>query len=534
MKKLKKLLLVVLSVVLIGLTRIPVSAQYYVGESVTVYLETSWSTPLAGFYFVEGPLSDSGSVGDPINGNYLTYFSVPVTFTPTSAGDYTVTISFDVSDENSTFTPVPAISQTITVTDRSTPEPEPEPEPEPTLSSNFYLGSLNVEPGTLSPSFDRNTDVYSILLEEGTETYTVGASTEHYAATLLSGTGTFTVYDRQFLHRVVIEAEDGSIFEYHLYFSLPDDRSSNNDLSSLSVTPGRLAPSFSADVTEYTLEVPKGTDSVTVSAMASDDKSSISGNGSHKLTEDEENIVEVIVTAENMSTKVYSITIVEADMVEQTITHNGVDYEFDYDIDAEIEKIGFKLKTDLPSFEEGTPYAENLDGTMKAVYLKQGNSSDWYILEGNNAIGEKIVLVDIDGTIYGYIGIPSEHQKQPQMTLSKVDLNRVEIDGFSYQDDAQKDYLMFYLIDETGNPDFFLYHQPSTTMMKIGDNRLLDPTKVIEQDDELDGSETDDTEENSPENVTNSRSILVLILSILVIGVIASGILLFRYKREKL
>ncbi len=71
-------------------------------------------------------------------------------------------------------------------------------------------------------------------------------------------------------------------------------------------------------------------------------------------------------------------------------------------------------------------------------------------------------------------------------------------------------------------------------MMKIGDNRLLDPTKVIEQDDELDGSETDDTEENSPENVTNSRSILVLILSILVIGVIASGILLFRYKREKL
>ncbi|HHX07804.1 MAG TPA: hypothetical protein GX741_05255, partial [Erysipelothrix sp.] len=79
MKKLKKLLLVVLSVVLIGLTRIPVSAQYYVGESVTVYLETSWSTPLAGFYFVEGPLSDRGSVGDPINGNYLTYFSVPVT-----------------------------------------------------------------------------------------------------------------------------------------------------------------------------------------------------------------------------------------------------------------------------------------------------------------------------------------------------------------------------------------------------------------------------------------------------------------------
>ena len=213
-------------------------------------------------------------------------------------------------------------------------------------------------------------------------------------------------------------------------------------------------------------------------------------------------------------------------MPEQTIESAGKKYTFDYEIDRNIEKIGFTIKTDLEGFEKGTPYADNKTKTLKAVYLKEGNESNWYLLQEGNIVTEKVILIEIDDVLYGFIGIPEQHRKQPQMTLAKIDFNKIEIEGFVYEESGQKDYLMLYLIDESGEPDFFLYHQSDAKMLKIGEYRLLDPKKVDDKE------EMELEEENPQPMVADSRSILFLILSLLAIAAMVVGVLFYRHRRN--
>jgi hypothetical protein len=89
------------------------------------------------------------------------------------------------------------------------------------------------------------------------------------------------------------------------------DQSSNADLKSLSVSPGSLSPSFSAAVTEYTVTVPAGTTSITVSAEAADtDKAFLSPNSPWEVSLDTNSKnAAFLVTAENGTTKTYTVAI---------------------------------------------------------------------------------------------------------------------------------------------------------------------------------------------------------------------------------
>ena len=92
----------------------------------------------------------------------------------------------------------------------------------------------------------------------------------------------------------------------------PKVASSDASLSSLTISPGKLSPAFSSDVTSYKANVENKVKKVTVSAKARDGaaKVSVSGNedlsvGSNKIT--------VKVTAEDGSTKSYVITVTRAE-----------------------------------------------------------------------------------------------------------------------------------------------------------------------------------------------------------------------------
>lgn len=92
--------------------------------------------------------------------------------------------------------------------------------------------------------------------------------------------------------------------------AIPVPKSGNNDLSSLSVSPGSLA--FNKDKTSYTVVVDHSVTSATISATAADSKASVSGIGNKSLNI-YENRFNVVVTAENGSKKTYTINIVRRD-----------------------------------------------------------------------------------------------------------------------------------------------------------------------------------------------------------------------------
>ena len=88
----------------------------------------------------------------------------------------------------------------------------------------------------------------------------------------------------------------------------PYTASSNNNLSSLSISPGTLSPGFSSGTTSYKAWVSNSTTSVAVSAQTADSKAKMVywGNSDFKVGD---NTVTVQVTAENGAKKYYTITV---------------------------------------------------------------------------------------------------------------------------------------------------------------------------------------------------------------------------------
>ena len=87
-------------------------------------------------------------------------------------------------------------------------------------------------------------------------------------------------------------------------------KSSNNYLSSLSVSDGTIK--FNKSTTSYKITVGYDVSSIKINATAEDSKAKVSGTGTHELNI-YNNELKVVVTAENGSTKSYTITVVRKD-----------------------------------------------------------------------------------------------------------------------------------------------------------------------------------------------------------------------------
>lgn len=85
-----------------------------------------------------------------------------------------------------------------------------------------------------------------------------------------------------------------------------DEASTDNNLASLSVSPGTLSPAFSASTTGYKVTVNADTKDLIVSAKANDAKASVSVSGNKGLKTGD-NTVTITVTAESGDKKVYQI-----------------------------------------------------------------------------------------------------------------------------------------------------------------------------------------------------------------------------------
>lgn len=84
--------------------------------------------------------------------------------------------------------------------------------------------------------------------------------------------------------------------------------SGNNKLKGLALSTGELYPSFSPSVKSYNVSVPYSVKEINISATAADTTSKISGAGTKSLVVGE-NVIYIIVTAENGSKTTYTLTV---------------------------------------------------------------------------------------------------------------------------------------------------------------------------------------------------------------------------------
>ena len=210
--------------------------------------------------------------------------------------------------------------------------------------------------------------------------------------------------------------------------------SSDATLSSLSISPGSLSPSFSSSTTSYSASVSNSVTSVAVSASKNHSGASVSVSGTSDLSVGA-NTVYITVTAEDGSTqKTYTITVTRA-----AASSDSTDPETETETESPEEE--------EPGKQEATVTLE--DGTV----LKAVDFEDTAV-----PVGFKTAELDFNGT------------KQKVIQLKSGDIYAVYLEG-----------------DETHPAGFYFYNastgavRPMTSVaMAESSLTILDPTEQLE------------------------------------------------------
>lgn len=276
------------------------------GESVTInvsFTAAAWNLTVNGDKITGD--SYSSNTSDLSETTTTKSFSMDTS----TAGTYTVTLLGDITDANGVTTQVNK-SITIKVAKKEetpsnpTPEPEPEPQPDPQPQQP-------TTPTVTEPNF---TSVNRMMYATGDINLRASWSTNSVATPITKGTeltitGTSTERVNGYIwYRVRYNGTTKYVASNLLTNTNPteEEEKSNNNLKTLVVKGFSISPSFKAETLEYSLQVTDDTEKLDITAEAENEKATVKIEGNETLAEGE-NIIKIIVTAENGTTKTYTI-----------------------------------------------------------------------------------------------------------------------------------------------------------------------------------------------------------------------------------
>ena len=226
------------------------------------------------------------------------------------AGTYTVTLSGDITDADGTSTNISSTA-TVTVEENANPTPTPQSTPKPTEAE---------EPEKKEPTFKSvNETVYvkssqsSVNVRQGytTDTKLLGAlkSGESVTRTGIGDNG---------WSKVTYNGQTAYIISSALTTEEPEEKeedeeetSTNKALKELVIEGYELTPKFDPETTRYSITLKDDDEKeLDITATPEDEKSkvSITGNGNF---ENQNNIIRITVTAEDGTTRIYSISVLK-------------------------------------------------------------------------------------------------------------------------------------------------------------------------------------------------------------------------------
>ena len=194
------------------------------------------------------------------------------------------------------------------------------------LGGNNNLQTLTVTSGSLVPAFIASTTSYTVAVASGVDSVTVAATAQDAGATVSINNQTTTSL-------LVPLGAAGSSTPISIEVTAPNGNpktytvtvnraaivlSGNNNLSALDVSAGALIETFDAGTPSYTVTAPNTTTDTTVTATVADPTATLTINGSAATSGVPSasialavgpNPIPIVVTAEDLSTKTYTVTI---------------------------------------------------------------------------------------------------------------------------------------------------------------------------------------------------------------------------------
>jgi len=255
-------------------------------------------------------------------------------------------------------------------------------------SSDAGLADITVSEGTLSPAFNTDTKGYTVDVPNATDSIVITPTPKDADAKVEMKIGDVTIDPTAPIDlkvgdnvvTVVVTAPDGTQETYTVVVTRdePTNKPSDNaGLSDIALSDGTLSPAFNTDTKGYTVDVPNATDSIVITPKPIDpaakvemivDGVTIDPSSPIDLKVGE-NVVTVVVTAEDGTQETYTVIVNRADAVPQAIvptniiTPNG-DGKNDYWIIDGLDK-----------------YPNNsvkvFDRAARLVYSKNNYNNDW-------------------------------------------------------------------------------------------------------------------------------------------------------------
>lgn len=289
----------------------------------------------------------------------------------------------------------------------------------------------------------------------------------------------------------------------------PYTASGNNNLSSLSISPGTLSPGFSAGTTSYSASVSNSTTSVAVSATAADGKARVAVWGNTGLDVGN-NTVTVQVTAENGSKKTYTITVNRAAGSTGGNTGGNAPAPDDTPSPSPTATPEPQVTVTLPDdtqlpvsnqlpegvsvpagFEQSQlevdgqtlPTAVHKEGGLVAVYLAgdEGHPAGFYFYNEKTREVQAMTPVAMSTGKLTLLDLPQELVVPEGYTSTLMELGGQQHTLLVPDDTEEPNHYIVYAMDEEGKLGLYLYDVEQETFQRYQFTQLGDAPLVLAQ-----------------------------------------------------
>lgn len=262
----------------------------------------------------------------------------------------------------------------------------------------------------------------------------------------------------------------------------PKTYSGNNYLKSLEVSDYTISPEFSKDTTEYSVEVPNGTDKITINASKEDNTASVSGTGDKEVVEGT-NKFEIKVEAENGNVKTYTIVVTVKELDPITVTVGGKAYnvirkEGILEVPTNYEKSSVKIGEDDVLCYKNKKTKDILIGLSNDkgdnkyfIYDEKTGKFSEYNNMLVNGVSLKLMSMPKDEIPNGYSKVSFDYDN------NKIDGYQYIKKGVTYAADEKVKGSFFYLLyainEETGKKGVYVYDKEENTIQRYNPDLVL-------------------------------------------------------------
>lgn len=242
----------------------------------------------------------------------------------------------------------------------------------------------------------------------------------------------------------------------------PKTYSSNNNLSALAVEGYELTPTFDKNTLEYNLEVPNEIRTVNITATKEDNTATISGLGEKSLMEGP-NRIEIVVTAENGTTKTYIINIMVKELDPIIVEVDGKNYTVVRKKEQLTVPTTFsETTTKINEFEVPALENKKLNYTLVGLKDEKGNIN-LYIYDIND---NKYTLYN-ERTFQSLTIYVLDDSSQIPKGYAKTNLKLENENIIAYKSHSNSKYYLFYGVNvETGKKNLYLYDSEEKTLQR--------------------------------------------------------------------